>query len=154
MVSRREVQPPACQLLRAFLCACWGVCRSPTDVYRLRFGVETSYRQMNQIQIRTSTQNPALRLLFVAVALLLRNLWAWLHWVVLAESRRGVRVVRLERLRLRVLANWLLHLAEEVQIGGASAAASKPPAPGSKAPAATPKAPAATQKAPAATPKK
>jgi putative transposase len=97
---------------RTFLYACWGVRRAPTDVYRLRFGVETSYRQMNQVRIRTSTQNPALRLLLVAVALLLRNLWAWLHWAVLAESRRGGRVVRLERLRLRVLANWLLHLAE------------------------------------------
>lgn len=99
----------------AFLYACWGVCRSPTEVYgmyRLRFGVETSYRQMNQVRIRTCSRNPALRLLFVAVALLLRNLWAWLHWVVLAEPRRGCRRVRLERLRLREMANWLLHLAE------------------------------------------
>ena len=102
---------------RAFLYACWGVRRTPTDVYsvyRLRFGVETSYRQMNQTRIRTCTQNPALRLLFVAVALLLRNLWAWLHWVVLAEPRRGGRRVRLERLRLRTMVNWLLHLAEEL----------------------------------------
>lgn len=102
---------------RAFLYACWGVRRRPTDVYqvyRLRFGVETSYRQMNQLRIRTSTQNPALRLLFVAVALLLRNLWAWLHWAVLTEPRRGGRRVRLERLRLRVMVNWLLHLAEGV----------------------------------------
>lgn len=102
---------------RAFLYACWGVRRRPADVYRvyrLRFGVETSYRQMNQVRVRTSTRNPALRLLFVAVALLLRNLWAWLHWVVLAEPRRGGRRVRLERLRLRAMANWLLHLAEQV----------------------------------------
>jgi putative transposase len=102
---------------RAFLYACWGVRRSPSDVYRVyrrRFGVETSYRQMNQVRIRTCTRNPALRLLFVAVALLLRNLWAWLHWAVLAEPRRGGRRVRLERLRLRAMANWLLHLAEAV----------------------------------------
>jgi putative transposase len=82
------------------------------NVYRLRFGVETSYRQMNQVRIRTCTPNPTLRFLFVAVALLLRNLWAWLHWVVLAEPRRGCRRVRLERLRLRVMMNWLLHLVE------------------------------------------
>lgn len=102
---------------RAFLYACGGVRRPPTDVYRvyrLRFGVETSYRQMNQLRIRTCTPNPGLRLLFVAVALLLRNLWAWLHWAMLAEPRRGGRRVRLERLRLRVLANWLLHLAEQM----------------------------------------
>src|SRR5262249_40921884 len=77
-----------------FLYACWGVRRNPRgvyDVYRTRFGVETSYRQMNQVRVRTSTRNPALRPLFVAVALLLRNLWAWLHWAVLAEPRRGGR---------------------------------------------------------------
>jgi putative transposase len=102
---------------RTFLYACWGVRRAPADVYRvyrLRFGVETSYRQMNQVRIRTCARNPALRLLFVAVALLLRNLWAWLHWAVLAQPRRGGRRVRLERLRLRAMANWLLHLVEQL----------------------------------------
>lgn len=115
---------------RAFLYACWGVRRTPTDVYRvyrLRFGVETSYRQMNQVRIRTSTRNPALRLLFVGVALLLRNLWAWLHWAVLAEPRRGGRRVRLERLRLRALANWLLHLAEQIFSWSDRALADHPP---------------------------
>ncbi|HUR53740.1 MAG TPA: hypothetical protein VMZ71_06395 [Gemmataceae bacterium] len=64
---------------RAFLYACWGVrldARSGYRVYRTRFGIETSYRQMNQLRVRTTTRNPALRLLFVAVALILRNLWA------------------------------------------------------------------------------
>jgi hypothetical protein len=42
-------------------------------VYRLRFGIETSYRQMNRCGIR-ATRNPAIRPLFVAVALLLRSL--------------------------------------------------------------------------------
>jgi putative transposase len=102
---------------RAFLYACWGVRRAAANVYRvyrLRFGVETSYRQMNQLRIRTCTRNPSLRLLFVAVALLLRNLWAWLHWTTLAQPRRGGRRIRLHRLRLRVMVNWLLHLAEQM----------------------------------------
>ena len=68
---------------------------------------------MNQCRIRTTTRNPAIRLLFVAVALLLRNLWAWLHWVVLSARCRGGRRMRLERLRLRTLVLWLLHLAEQ-----------------------------------------
>jgi hypothetical protein len=102
---------------RTFLYACWGVRRTPRDVYdvyRRRFGVETSYRQMNQLRIRTCTRNPTLRLLFVAVALLLRNLWAWLHWTTLAQPRRGGRRIRLQLLRLRVMVNWLLHLAEQL----------------------------------------
>jgi hypothetical protein len=100
---------------RVFLYACWGV-RSAPDwvraVYRRRFGIETSYRQMNRARIRTTTRRPALRLLFVGVALLLRNLWAWLHWTALARRRRGGRRVQLERLRFATLLLWLAHLAE------------------------------------------
>jgi len=100
---------------RAFLYACWGVRSHPRAVYRtyrLRFGVETSYRQMNQARVRTTTRRPGLRFLFVAVALLLRNLWAWLHWVALARRQAGGRRVRLGRLRFRALVLWLAHLAE------------------------------------------
>jgi putative transposase len=101
---------------RAFLYACWGVRLQPQSVYqvyRLRFGIETSYRQMNQARIRTSTRRPIVRLLFVAVALLLRNLWARLHWLWLASRRRGGRRLRLERLRFRTLTLWLAHVAEQ-----------------------------------------
>jgi putative transposase len=102
---------------RVFLYACWGV-RSAPDwvraVYRRRFGIETSYRQMNRARIRTTTRRPALRLLFVGVALLLRNLWAWLHWTALAQRRRGGRRVQLQRLRFATLLLWLAHLAEHV----------------------------------------
>lgn len=101
---------------RAFLYACWGVSSDPLQVYRkyrLRFGIETSYRQMNQARIRTTTRNPVIRLLFVAVALLLRNLWVWLHWTRLAASRRGRRRVRLGLLALRTMIDWLRQLAEE-----------------------------------------
>ena len=82
-------------------------------VYRRRFGIETSYRQMNRARIRTTTRRPALRLLFVGVALLLRNLWAWLHWTALARRRRGGRRVQLDRLRLATLLLWLAHRAEQ-----------------------------------------
>jgi putative transposase len=42
--------------------------------YRRRFGIESSYRQMNRVRARTSSTNPALRLLFVGVAFLILNL--------------------------------------------------------------------------------
>jgi putative transposase len=102
---------------RAFLYACGRVRMTPSTVYatyRRRFGVETSYRQMNQTRIRTTTRRPTLRLLFVALALLLRNLWVWLHWSLLAARRRGHRQVQLRCLRLRTLTLWLAHLAESV----------------------------------------
>lgn len=80
--------------------------------YRSRFGIETSYRQMHQARIRTCTRDPLLRLLYVGLALVLRNVWVWLHWELLAQRRRGGRRVRLERLRLRQMLLWLQHVAE------------------------------------------
>ena len=99
---------------RAFLYACGGVRMSARGVYRTRFGIETSYRQMNQLRVRTCTRNPALRLRFVAVALILRNRWAWLHWVVLSVRVPGGRRLRLKVLRLRTMARWLLHRTEQL----------------------------------------
>lgn len=48
------------------------------DAYRQRFGIETSYRQMNRVKARTTTRYPDLRLLLVGVGFLLTNLWVWL----------------------------------------------------------------------------
>jgi hypothetical protein len=81
--------------------------------YRLRFGIETSYRQMHGGQIRTTTRNPVVRLLYVGIALVLRNLWVWLHDTILSTPRRGGRLLQLARLRWRTLLLWLLHVAEE-----------------------------------------
>jgi DDE family transposase len=84
-----------------------------SERYRLRCGIETSYRQMNQCRARTCTRNPAVRLVLVAVALLLRNVWVWLHWEVLAAKRRGGRVLRLHVLPLKALLQMLLQVASE-----------------------------------------
>jgi hypothetical protein len=48
------------------------------DKYRQRFGVETSYRQLNQAKAPTTTKDARLRLLLVGLALLLRQVWVWL----------------------------------------------------------------------------
>ena len=82
------------------------------QTYRLRFGIETSYRQLHQARIRTSTRDPLLRLLYVGIALLLRNVWVWLHWEVLCHPRRGGRRVDLNQLVFRRMLIGLQHLAE------------------------------------------
>jgi Transposase DDE domain len=82
------------------------------ETYRSRFAIETSYRQLHQARIRTCTRDPLLRLLYVAVALLLRNVWVWLHWEVLARRRRGGRRVDLGPLSFRKMLVWLQHWAE------------------------------------------
>lgn len=84
------------------------------DTYRRRFAIETTYRQLNQARVRTSTRNPLLRLLFVGIALVLRNVWVWLHREVLAARQCGGRRLRLERLRFRWLLDWLARVAEKM----------------------------------------
>jgi Transposase DDE domain len=102
---------------QALVYACWGVqprsCAWVRETYRTRFGIESSYRQMNQARGRTSTRRPELRLLYVGIALVLRNEWVWLHFEVLSTPRRGGRLINLERLRLRTLLRWLLLVIEE-----------------------------------------
>jgi hypothetical protein len=82
------------------------------ETYRSRFAIETSYRQMHQARIRTCTRDPLLRLLYAGVALLLRNVWVWLHWQVLARRQRGGRRIDLGRLSFRKMLVWLQHWAE------------------------------------------
>lgn len=82
------------------------------ETYRSRFAIETSYRQMHQARIRTCTRDPLLRLLYVGLALLLRNVWVWLHWQVLACRQRGGRRIDLGRLSFRKMLVWLQHWAE------------------------------------------
>jgi Transposase DDE domain len=102
---------------QALIYASWGYRpKSPDSVfttYRLRFGIESSYRQMHEARIRTSSRRPEVRLLYAGIALVLRNLWVWLHYTILAMPRRGGRVILLERLRWETLLLWLLHVVEE-----------------------------------------
>jgi DDE family transposase len=92
------------------LFATWKVRCAPTELrerYRKRFGIETSYRQLRQARIYTCTRNPHLRLVFIAVALLLRNLWVWIHQMRLAEGRTNNPQLKLERLRFKRMLEWI-----------------------------------------------
>jgi putative transposase len=78
------------------------------QTYRKRFGIESSYRQLNQAKIKTATRNPALRLFFYAISFILRNLWVWLHASIIASSRRGSKIFHLSKLCFQKLLLWLL----------------------------------------------
>jgi len=96
----------------ALLYATWGLTHRPLSwiraTYRRRFGIESSYRQSHQARIRTSSRKPALRLLFMGVALVLRNVWVWLHAEVMAQPQRGARQLRPQSLRFARLLLWLI----------------------------------------------
>ena len=87
--------------------------RAVSEVYRLRFGIETSYRQLGEAKAKTCTRSPEVRLFLVGVALLLRNVWVWLHHEVLSSPRRGRRRYNLERLRFKAMLAFLQQEAEK-----------------------------------------
>ncbi len=111
------------QVKQKLLFAAWRVTGSPTEIrerYRQRFGIETSYRQMRQARIYTCTRNPRLRLLFVAMALILRNLWVWIHQTRLAEGHGDSLTLHLHRLRFKQMLDWIAHEIQTIYHDGST----------------------------------
>ena len=63
-----------------------------------RFGVSRPIASRLK-RMRASSRNPALRLLCMGVALVLRNVWVWLHAEVMAQPQRGARHLRPQSIR-------------------------------------------------------
>jgi putative transposase len=107
--------------MKKMVYAVWGVKKSPMEIrelYRKRFGIETSYRQMNQARIRTTTRDPLLRLLFVGIAFILLNVWVWLHDIIFSE-RCGMKPTRrLHKLRFREMLQWIEQIIEPILHNG------------------------------------
>lgn len=72
-----------------------------------RFGIEASYRQLNQGRARTASTDGRARLLWVGVALLLRQAWLWLQRQAAGPRRNWVRWRPDGRLALAVVRAWL-----------------------------------------------
>jgi putative transposase len=81
--------------IKTLLFAVLGACRSSeihiADEYRKRFGIEASYRILNQARAQTTSQNLKLRLLLVAISFIQSNLWAYLKWTLILSARRKGR---------------------------------------------------------------
>jgi len=95
-----------------------GPIRSPLpqiyQEYRLRFGIESTYRLMNRVRARTSSRSPGLRLLYVGVALTLVNLWVYLKWAYLGWPRRGGREVWADLFPLTMFKQFLLEALKDI----------------------------------------
>jgi hypothetical protein len=82
-------------------------------VYRLRFGIESSYRQLHQGRARTSCTRAVFRLWLAGIAFLLRNLWIWIRFQVTALPRRGRRLLPKDRFTFQWMLRWIARLANE-----------------------------------------
>jgi DDE family transposase len=91
--------------------------RTPREIretYRKRFGIETSYRQMNESRIKTSTRDPRQRLLFVGIALVLRNVWVWLHFQLAKGKWSAEPQLFLELLRFGEFLLWITQVVQRL----------------------------------------
>jgi len=110
--------------------AAWRVYGSPTEIrqrYRKRFGIETSYRQRRQGRIYTCTRNPHLRLFFVALGFILRNVWVWIHQTHLPARSGGGLTLRLELLRLKRMLDWIVYEVVDLLHDGSRPYTTRPP---------------------------
>lgn len=101
-------------LVRAYA-ACDRSDRTPKEVerlYRNRSAIETSFRTIREAKAETTTRDPVVRLLFVVVSFLLRNLWVIVRWSVLAQPRRGGRALP-AWFRFEVFREWIDHALDE-----------------------------------------
>jgi hypothetical protein len=81
--------------------------------YRRRFGVETSYRCASQVRGWTTSPNPALRFLLLALAVYLVNVWVWFRWHFTQIPRRGQRRLDEQHFQLLRFARFIAHGLED-----------------------------------------
>lgn len=88
--------------------------RRVRPLYRRRFGVESSYRLLEQVRGHTTARNAALRFLWMGLALLIGNIWIALHWKYLRRGGPGPRRVARRHFTLSQLAQFLRRAVEAI----------------------------------------
>jgi hypothetical protein len=91
----------------------WERARYYHGLMRRRFGIETSYRQLNQAKALTTSTDPRRRLLWLGVALLLRQVWVWCQRAIAGSRTSWLGWRAAEQLRLAVLLEWLAGWLEQ-----------------------------------------
>ena len=82
------------------------------QLYRDRFGIETSYRCTGQVRGWTTANNPAYRFVLIALACVLLNVWLHLRWLFTQVKRRGGRRLDAPRFRLARLTHFIRRALE------------------------------------------
>jgi putative transposase len=86
------------------------------ELYRRRFGIETSYRKAEEGRPRTNSHDPSIRFIFFAVAVIVENEWVIMKLIYASERRRGRKgyAVRTELLRFGRLVGLLLQAVRKI----------------------------------------
>jgi putative transposase len=84
------------------------------EMYRQRFGIEASYRQMNQVRARTASRNPVLRLLLVGLAFVIFNLYIANRQLAVICLKNPVAPISKAWLTLRRLVHMIAQAVEKL----------------------------------------
>jgi hypothetical protein len=102
---------------KKLLFALWKIRRTWREIrelYRKRFGIETSYRQLNEARIKTCTRDPRERLLFVGVGLVLRNVWVWIHFRFAKDKYSSEPRLFHALLRFNEMLLWITQIVQRI----------------------------------------
>lgn len=86
------------------------------QAYRRRFGIESSYRCARHTRGWTTSPNPALRFVLIALSFFLVNVWVALRWHFAQIPRRGGRLVDYAHFRLQRLIDWIARVVERIYL--------------------------------------
>ena len=84
------------------------------QVYRRRFGIESSYRCARSTRGWTTSPNPVIRFLLIALSFFLLNVWVKLRWLYAQIRRRGSRAIDYAHFRLNRLINWIIQALNSI----------------------------------------
>jgi len=66
-----------------------GILDAVPDEYRKRWGIETSFRKVKEVYGMTTSQSPAIRMLYFMTAMILYNVWQMINMMLMMESQEG-----------------------------------------------------------------
>jgi hypothetical protein len=78
------------------------------QAYRRRFGIESSYRCARKTRGWTTSPNPVIRFLLIALSFFLLNVWVALRWRFAQIPRQGGRAVDYAHFRLERFISWII----------------------------------------------
>ena len=84
--------------------------------YRRRFGIESSYRCARHARAWTTSPNPALRFVLMALSFFLVNVWIALRWRFAQIPRQGGRLVDYAHFRLQRLIDWIARVVDRIYL--------------------------------------
>jgi putative transposase len=82
--------------------------------YRRRFGIESSYRQLRQLRVITTSRHPILRFFLLALALLLVNIWELLRLLFARIPKPGPRCLDTQHFQLHRFIAFLRRAIEQL----------------------------------------